>query len=75
MQVQLGDVRTFPLSLWVVFLITVSFYASVFVFIQNGSQFLEQVIVSPRNLISQNVLIKRFEKVNSPTQLSIHCFD
>ena len=49
MQVQLSDVRTFPLSLWVVFFITVSFYASVFVFIQNGSQFLEQVIVSPWN--------------------------
>jgi MFS family permease len=40
--VSMSDVASFPLALWVIFLITVAFYASVFVFIQNGSQFLEQ---------------------------------
>jgi len=59
MQVQLSDVATFPLSLWVVFFITVSFYASVFVFIQNGSQFLEQVHLNYSGTI-RNGPSKRF---------------
>mmetsp|Transcript_8026 Transcript_8026/g.18928 ORF Transcript_8026/g.18928 Transcript_8026/m.18928 type:complete len:568 (+) Transcript_8026:286-1989(+) len=40
--VRLSDVATFPVSVWLIFLITIAFYSSVFVFLQNGVQFLEQ---------------------------------
>mmetsp|Transcript_43086 Transcript_43086/g.86436 ORF Transcript_43086/g.86436 Transcript_43086/m.86436 type:complete len:362 (+) Transcript_43086:930-2015(+) len=40
--VRISDVATFPVSVWLIFLITIAFYSSVFVFLQNGVQFLEQ---------------------------------
>uniref|UniRef100_A0A7S1ECX8 Lysosomal dipeptide transporter MFSD1 n=2 Tax=Hemiselmis andersenii TaxID=464988 RepID=A0A7S1ECX8_HEMAN len=41
-EVSLSDVWTFGLDVWLIFLICISFYASVFVFLQNGVQFIRQ---------------------------------
>ena len=38
--VKLKDIAEFPASLWCLFFICVTFYISIFVFIQNGSLFL-----------------------------------
>jgi len=40
--VRLSDISSFPLSVWFIFMITITFYSSVFVFLQNGVQFLQQ---------------------------------
>mmetsp|Transcript_24419 Transcript_24419/g.55039 ORF Transcript_24419/g.55039 Transcript_24419/m.55039 type:complete len:583 (-) Transcript_24419:151-1899(-) len=41
-EVHLTDFKTFPLSVWIIFGVTITFYASVFVFLQNGVQYLQQ---------------------------------
>ena len=41
-EVSLSDIWTFGPDVWIIFLICISFYASVFVFLQNGVQFIRQ---------------------------------
>mmetsp|Transcript_56244 Transcript_56244/g.137950 ORF Transcript_56244/g.137950 Transcript_56244/m.137950 type:complete len:743 (+) Transcript_56244:81-2309(+) len=41
-EVSLSDIWTFGADVWILFLICISFYASVFVFLQNGVQFIKQ---------------------------------
>ncbi len=38
----MSDCLGFPLTVWLVFLVTITFYAAVFVFLQNGVQFVHQ---------------------------------
>lgn len=40
--VRLSDCLSFPLTVWLIMLITITFYAAVFVFLQNGVQFIHQ---------------------------------
>jgi MFS family permease len=40
--VKMSDCLAFPLTVWLVFLVTITFYAAVFVFLQNGVQFVHQ---------------------------------
>jgi hypothetical protein len=38
----MSDCLDFPLTVWLIFVITFTFYAAVFVFLQNGVQFVHQ---------------------------------
>ena len=40
--VRLTDCLAFPLTVWLIFMVTITFYAAVFVFLQNGVQFVHQ---------------------------------
>jgi MFS family permease len=40
--VRLSDCLSFPLTVWLIMVITLTFYAAVFVFLQNGVQFIHQ---------------------------------
>jgi hypothetical protein len=40
--VKMSDCLDFPLTVWLIFVITFTFYAAVFVFLQNGVQFVHQ---------------------------------